>query len=123
MSTLHARGDLAAGQIPSSNTTVLSPSVKDSVLCGREGEHLLAAVHLMNDPGVHGVVHGHLLLGGHDESIAAISVLGIRDRGRGALARPTASATRPDGCTARPSAASWRGNARSVARSVNPSAS
>lgn len=49
-------------------------------LCRRKGEHPFAAVDLMDDPSILGVVHGHLLLGGHHEAVPTGAILGVGDR-------------------------------------------
>ena len=108
----------------------------------RHGENPLAAVHLMNNPGIHRIVHADLLLSSHDEPVPAVPVLSVGDRGRGALEaageaaaatdevehgeRPRAADDERDAARrvhGEPSMASWRGKARSVASSAKPSAS
>jgi hypothetical protein len=65
-------------------------------LCGRHGEHLLATVHIMNNPGIHGVVHADLVLGSHHESVPAVPVLGVGDRGRRVLEAACEAASAAD---------------------------
>lgn len=61
-------------------TTHKQLSVVNGYLCRREGEHPFAAIDLMDDPRILGIVHGHLLLGGHHEPVAAGAILGVGDR-------------------------------------------
>ena len=50
----------------------------------------------MNNPGILGIVHGDLLLSSHDEPVPTVLVLGIGDRGRGALEAACEAASAAD---------------------------
>uniref|UniRef100_A0A0A9DBU4 Uncharacterized protein n=1 Tax=Arundo donax TaxID=35708 RepID=A0A0A9DBU4_ARUDO len=75
----------------------------------------------MDDPGVLRVVHGHLLLGGHDEPIPTAAVLRVGDSGCGALeaAREAAPSTDEVDHGERPGAADGE---RDAARRVHSEA-